>query len=159
MIVQSTDRKALALDIKQVQKNFENWRGTRTKRGPIPKHLWDQAIALTSCYPVSEISRALRLNATDLARKASLASSRKPQSRRSSPDTSSGKTESLLKVVKLLPSHIRNETEQPRPPRQDRRPGLVAEIVCTSGLSVRMFDGIDMQTLQVLTRMIQGDER
>ncbi len=52
--------------LEQVQKQFELWRRSRAKRGAIPDALWQAAIMLFPDYPVHRISKALRLNYTDL---------------------------------------------------------------------------------------------
>ena len=54
------------LTVEQVQKQFEHWRRSRAKRGAIPDALWQAAIMLFPDYPVHRISKALRLNYTDL---------------------------------------------------------------------------------------------
>ncbi len=45
-----------------VQARFEQWRKTRSKRGPIPNELWSVAIQLTEHYSVFYISKLLKLN-------------------------------------------------------------------------------------------------
>ena len=52
--------------LRQVQEQFEHWRRSRGKRGAIPDALWQAAIMLFPDYPVHRISKALRLNYTDL---------------------------------------------------------------------------------------------
>jgi hypothetical protein len=54
------------LTVEQVQKQFEHWRRSRAKRGAIPDALWQAAIMLFPDYPVHRISKALRVNYTDL---------------------------------------------------------------------------------------------
>ena len=49
-----------------IQKQFETWRQTREKRAPIPAPLWDAAVNLSKDYSILQISKALRLNYTDL---------------------------------------------------------------------------------------------
>lgn len=52
--------------LEQVQEQFAHWRQNRAKRGAIPDALWQAAIMLFPDYPVHRISKALRLNYTDL---------------------------------------------------------------------------------------------
>ena len=52
--------------LEQVQKQFEHWRRSREKRGAIPDALWQAAIMLFPDYGLHRISKALRLNYTDL---------------------------------------------------------------------------------------------
>lgn len=52
--------------LEQVIQRFEQWRNIRRKRESIPQSLWDAAVELTRDYPVLKVSRALRLNYTDL---------------------------------------------------------------------------------------------
>lgn len=49
-----------------IQNQFETWRQTREKRAPIPAPLWEAAVNLTKDYTILQISKALRLNYTDL---------------------------------------------------------------------------------------------
>jgi len=54
------------LTLEQVQEQFEQWRRSRGKRGAIPDTLWQAAILLFPDYGLHRISKALRLNYTDL---------------------------------------------------------------------------------------------
>jgi hypothetical protein len=54
------------LTLEQVQEQFEHWRRSRGKRGAIPDALWQAAIMLFPDYALHRISKALRLNYTDL---------------------------------------------------------------------------------------------
>jgi len=54
--------------LEEIRTQFEAWRKTRRKYRPIPKDLWRQAAALTAYYPITTVSKALRLNYTDLKR-------------------------------------------------------------------------------------------
>ena len=54
------------LTLEQVQEQFEHWRRSRKKRGAIPDALWQAALMLFPDYPVHRISKALRVNYTDL---------------------------------------------------------------------------------------------
>lgn len=52
--------------LEQVQEQFEHWRRSRAKRGAIPDALWQAAVRLFPDYGLHRISKALRLNNTDL---------------------------------------------------------------------------------------------
>ncbi len=52
--------------LEQVQEQIEHWRRSRGKRGAIPDALWQAAIMLFPDYGLHRISKALRLNYTDL---------------------------------------------------------------------------------------------
>jgi hypothetical protein len=76
----------LALDLKQVRAQFEEWRARKTKpQQRIPAHLWAVAVKLLECYPVNQICRELHLSAEDLYRHRDQISARalpSPQQRR-----------------------------------------------------------------------------
>ncbi len=57
---------SLQSSLEDVRNQFENWRHSREKRAPIPNSLWQAAISLYPDHSVYEISKALRLNYTDL---------------------------------------------------------------------------------------------
>lgn len=48
--------------LQQVKEKFANWRATRTKRGPLPKELWEDAVNLASDFSTFKISKSLRIN-------------------------------------------------------------------------------------------------
>ena len=54
------------LSLEEVCQQFEYWRRTREKRCPIPQELWQAAETLYPEYSLYNISKALRLNYTDL---------------------------------------------------------------------------------------------
>ena len=62
--MQQSESKSLTLE--QVCQRFEYWRQTRKKRCPIPEKLWQAAESLYPEYSLYQISKALRLNHTDL---------------------------------------------------------------------------------------------
>jgi len=58
---------ALPSPLESVRYQFEKWRETRkSPREPIPENLWAAAARLQNQYPISQISKALRLNHTGL---------------------------------------------------------------------------------------------
>ena len=53
--------------LEEVRDQFEDWRRTRkNRRAPIPSHLWKAAVKLAGSYSIHSISKALRLNYSDL---------------------------------------------------------------------------------------------
>jgi hypothetical protein len=54
------------LTLEQVCHQFECWRQSRKKRCPIPEKLWQAAESLYPEHSLYHISKALRLNYTDL---------------------------------------------------------------------------------------------
>jgi len=59
----------------EVQAQFKHWRNTRTKRGKIPDELWSAAAKLTERHSVNQVSKLMRVNASDLYKKRSSLSS------------------------------------------------------------------------------------
>jgi hypothetical protein len=58
---------ALPSPLESVRYQFERWRKTKkSPREPIPEYLWEAASKLQNEYRISRISKALRLNHTDL---------------------------------------------------------------------------------------------
>jgi len=66
--------------LKQVQEQFEHWRRTRKKRETIPDALWQAAVMLFPNYGLHQISKALRLNYTDLKHRVNVHRSASEQS-------------------------------------------------------------------------------
>ena len=52
--------------LEEIREKFETWRKTREKRTTIPDALWEAAISLCTRYSLCQISKALRLNYSDL---------------------------------------------------------------------------------------------
>jgi len=66
--------------LQAVSDAFAEWRGSRQKRSPIPKELWDAATALSPLYSTLQISRALRLDYAKLKRRIDESASREEPS-------------------------------------------------------------------------------
>ena len=50
-----------------VADRFDAWRQTRiTRTEPIPQHLWEQAIALTTMFAISRVATRLRVSGGEL---------------------------------------------------------------------------------------------
>ena len=58
---------SLPVRLEEVLDQFEDWRRTRNnRRDPIPGRLWKAAVQLADSYSIHSISKALRLNYSDL---------------------------------------------------------------------------------------------
>ncbi len=55
--------------LEAVQRRFEAWRASRTKRGPIPEPLWEAAVRLCGHYRITHVCRSLRLSFTELKKR------------------------------------------------------------------------------------------
>ena len=55
-----------SLTLKEVAEHFKQWRSVKKKGERIPDHLWSEAVGLVGAYGISQVSRTLRLNGTDL---------------------------------------------------------------------------------------------
>jgi len=57
-------------NLAETQHAFTSWRLNKKGKEPIPEELWEKAFTLLSRYSVSKLAGALRLNGTDLKRRA-----------------------------------------------------------------------------------------
>ena len=58
---------SLLPSLEEVRGQFEDWRRTRSsRRDPIPRRLWKAAVKLADSYSINIVSKALRLNYSDL---------------------------------------------------------------------------------------------
>ena len=58
---------SLPPNLEEVRDQFEEWRRTRkNRRDPIPPQLWKSAVNLAGSYSIYSISKALRLNYSEL---------------------------------------------------------------------------------------------
>lgn len=56
--------------LSHVADRFDEWRQTRiTRAAPIPQHLWEQAIALTTTFPMTRVARRLRVSGGELKKR------------------------------------------------------------------------------------------
>ena len=55
-----------ALTLEEVAEHFAQWRRNKKKGERIPQPLWNEAIELVETHGVSQVTRTLRLSATDL---------------------------------------------------------------------------------------------
>jgi len=54
------------LTLEEVGEHFAHWRRSKKRGERIPQALWDEAIDLVETHGVSQVTRTLRLSATDL---------------------------------------------------------------------------------------------
>jgi hypothetical protein len=53
-----------------VADRFDEWRQTRTTRAePIPQHLWEQAIALTTMFAITRVATRVRVSGGELKKR------------------------------------------------------------------------------------------
>lgn len=66
--------------LETVQRQFEAWRNSRTKKSqPIPEQLWQAAASLCENYSITRVCRQLRLSFADLKKRVSFAKPRPAQ--------------------------------------------------------------------------------
>lgn len=53
-------------EVAAVRQRFEDWRAAQTRKGPLPKALWQAAAALGRQFPLALVARACRLNTSQL---------------------------------------------------------------------------------------------
>ena len=56
------DDRPLPPAVADLRQRIQDWRSTRTKRGPMPRDLWSEAAHLTRRLGIYAIAKALRLN-------------------------------------------------------------------------------------------------
>ena len=54
------------LTLEAVAEHFEQWRSHKKKGERIPEHLWREATNLLDTYPISQVTRTLRLSGSDV---------------------------------------------------------------------------------------------
>ncbi len=59
-------RAESTLTLEEVTEHFAQWRRNKKNGERIPQPLWDEAIELVETHGVSQVTRTLRLSATDL---------------------------------------------------------------------------------------------
>ena len=60
--IEQTTKASINTPLKEIQKQFEDWRKTRQKREPIPQALWEAAVRVAQYNPVGRVSKILRLD-------------------------------------------------------------------------------------------------
>ena len=135
-------------DLREGIAAFEKWRGSRNgKKTRIPDRLWKMAVELGQVHGFSRVSKLLKLNSATL----------KEKYRRASHGNAGGDTKSdkngAVKIVRVAPINLADENPVQRP--HPGRSSMIAEISSPSGLSLRIFSGMDPQTLKSLYTIIQ----
>ena len=62
-------KKKITKELVDLAKQFDDWRQTRAKRGPISEDLWESAVKMAQKYGNSPVIRLLRLNSGKLKRR------------------------------------------------------------------------------------------
>lgn len=70
--------ETLPPEIAAVRQQFEDWRAQQTQKGPLPKHLWQEAVGLLPRYPIALVAHACRLNPSKLKQVATGATKKTP---------------------------------------------------------------------------------
>jgi hypothetical protein len=129
-------------DLLTAQARFEAWRNQHSGKRPIPAELWDLAAQLALRHRPGLIASVLRLNLTTLKSKSGILGKRgKPGD---------------MPLVKFAPVHF--HASIPTTSKSEKkygRPSMIAEVVSSSGISIRMFSGIDEASLKLLSQFIQ----
>jgi hypothetical protein len=63
--------QSTSLTLNKVTSHFKAWRAKRVGKSRIPAHLWQEATDLYPSYTISEITKTLRLGASDFKKKIS----------------------------------------------------------------------------------------
>lgn len=66
-----SEQMNIPLDLQDVRAQFERWRRERTGKDRIPETLWEAAVRISSAHSLHHVSRALRLNHSDLKKRVS----------------------------------------------------------------------------------------
>jgi hypothetical protein len=66
---QPGDKPTASPTLEEVRTRFETWRRGKKRRSRIPKSLWAAAVEVCIEQPIYQVSRALRLNYTELKRR------------------------------------------------------------------------------------------
>jgi len=96
-------------DLEAVRALFEGWRAQRVGGGALPKVLWEQAVGLLERYPISVVSRELRLNSKRLT-------NHRDQFRRAPIDASAHHASSTPTFLCLTAGEIACARRQANPP-------------------------------------------
>ena len=131
-------------DLLMAQARFQAWRDLSSGKPRIPTELWSLAVQLTLRHRTGLVASTLGVNPTVLKNK-SVDNVPKKQNKPAD-----------MAVMKFAPVNF----QAPVPVisqsgKKDCRPSLIAEVVSSSGISIRMFSGIDEANLKLLSQLIQ----
>jgi hypothetical protein len=132
----------MQIDINKLQLDLLKWREARTKRGPIPSHIWDQAAELARRDGVTGVAKALKLNPTRLKARIN---------RLEDGLVNKSKRISDLEIVKIgaplsLPS-LGSSSSQP-----------VAELSSRGGSTIKLYDSCSAVFLKSLFTALEGGQ-
>ena len=124
----------------KVRADFERWRQERTsRREPIPNALWTKAASLCNRYSVSQVAKALRLNATRLKERVE-------------------ETHETAEVVETTPEFVELRVESYADLlAQDEAPSTVVEMSnrCGQRMTIRLSNA-DADTVMALASQFLG---
>jgi len=78
------------LTLEVVAQHFAQWRSHKKKGERIPEHLWREAIDLLDTYPISQVTRTLRLSGSDFNKRRGISRATRRQKRMAAKDTHPG---------------------------------------------------------------------
>jgi hypothetical protein len=142
MAARKTIERKIPDDLVMAQTRFQAWRGQRLGKTRIPADLWELAVQLTLHHRTGLVASVLGLNPTALKSKSVMPGKKN--------------TPANMPLVKFAPVHF--QAPVPMISKSDKktcRPSIIAEVVSSSGISIRMFSGIDVVSLKLLSELIQ----
>ncbi len=81
---------ASTLTLEVVGQHFAQWRSHKKKGERIPEHLWREAINLLDTYPISQVTRTLRLSGSDFNKRRGITRATRRQKGMAAKDTHPG---------------------------------------------------------------------
>ena len=127
-------------DLKSLKFKFQQWRSKRTRGARIPNELWNEVLNLSEFIAIAKLVKELGLCRASLTNKLNSNSTKFKRQKRDRP----------AREVKLVPL----TSTDPKPAQSLGSEQLIAEISGRSGLMLRIFKGIDQETMKCLTSLI-----
>ena len=125
------------LSLEEVAEHFAQWRSHKKTGERIPEHLWREAVGLLGAYPVSQVTRTLRLGGRDLNRRREMMESG------TGGNCAEGKT-AFVEIDRALVA----ETVRPG------APATVMELQRPDGLRLRIQPATGAEMLALLERFL-----
>lgn len=148
--------KVIPADLLEARDIFEHWRSQQEGKRPIPTEFWKLAGDLAKKHKISFVASVLRLNAATLKQKSGIGTSTNKTRKTSDQKPHRKKKENELSDLKLAPvSFVTSPSRVEKKSTKSERPKLVAEVVSNTGISVRMFSGIDELSIKLLSQLIR----
>lgn len=133
----------MMVDLASALTSFEAWRSARKNgKQKIPANLWTMACELSIVHGSAQVAKMLRLNHSELKRRVGPIPGSKGGL--SHPPTAS------VRVTPLLIHDPRTQTPA------NREPQLVAELIGSNGLRLRIFEGASSEVVKALISQALG---